>query len=85
MNPARMHDFDGMVGQIYDAAVEPGRWRQVLETLSDFLEGAATKLTFQNARTLHSEANSVRMPPEADLSLRSTTTRPMCSCRASPG
>lgn len=68
MNPARMHDFDGMVGQIYDAAVEPGRWRQVLETLSDFLEGAATKLTFQNARTLHSEANSVRMPPEADLS-----------------
>ncbi|MBZ9815213.1 MULTISPECIES: helix-turn-helix transcriptional regulator [unclassified Mesorhizobium] len=67
MNPARMHDFDGMVGQIYDAAVEPGRWPQVLETLSDFLEGAATKLTFQNARTLRSEASSVRMPPEADL------------------
>ncbi|TPI13613.1 hypothetical protein FJW06_12855 [Mesorhizobium sp. B4-1-3] len=62
-----MHDFDGMVGQIYDAAVEPGRWPQVLETLSDFLEGAATKLTFQNTRTLRSEANSVRMPPEADL------------------
>ncbi|RWE33467.1 MAG: hypothetical protein EOS77_12115 [Mesorhizobium sp.] len=62
-----MHDFDGMVGQIYDAATEPGRWPQVLETLSDFLEGAATKLTFQNARTLRSEANSVRMPPEADL------------------
>lgn len=67
MKPARMHDFDGMVGQIYDAAVEPGRWPQVLETLSDFLEGAATKLTFQNARTLRSEASSVRMPPEADL------------------
>ncbi|MBZ9886058.1 LuxR C-terminal-related transcriptional regulator [Mesorhizobium sp. CA10] len=62
-----MHDFDGMVGQIYDAAVEPGRWPQVLETLSDFLEGAATKLTFQNTRTLRSEANSVRMPPEADI------------------
>ncbi|TPN90482.1 helix-turn-helix transcriptional regulator [Mesorhizobium sp. B1-1-5] len=67
LEPARMHDFDGMVGQIYDAAVEPGRWPQVLETLSDFLEGAAaTKLTFQNARTLRSEASSVRMPPEAD-------------------
>ncbi|ANN62030.1 hypothetical protein A9174_34540 (plasmid) [Mesorhizobium loti NZP2037] len=52
---------------IYDAAVEPGRWAQVLETLSDFLEGAATKLTFQNARTLRSAARSVRMPPEADL------------------
>ncbi|PBB83966.1 MULTISPECIES: LuxR C-terminal-related transcriptional regulator [unclassified Mesorhizobium] len=62
-----MHEFDGMVGQIYDAATEPGRWPQVLEALSDFLEGAATKLTFQNARTLRSEANSVRMPPEADL------------------
>jgi DNA-binding CsgD family transcriptional regulator len=62
-----MRDFEGMVGQIYDAAVEPGRWPQVLETLSDFLEGAATKLTFQNARTLRSQANSVRMPPEADL------------------
>ncbi|MDX8448293.1 hypothetical protein [Mesorhizobium captivum] len=61
-----MHDFDGMVGQIYDAAVEPGRGPRVLETLSDFLEGAATKLTFQNARTLRSEARSVRMPPEAD-------------------
>jgi DNA-binding CsgD family transcriptional regulator/PAS domain-containing protein len=35
--------------------------------MSDFLEGAATKLTFQNVKTLHSEANSVRMPPEADV------------------
>jgi DNA-binding CsgD family transcriptional regulator len=61
-----MHDFDRLVGQVYDAAVEPGRWPQVLEILSDFLEGAATKLTFQNVRTLRSEANSVRMPPEAD-------------------
>jgi DNA-binding CsgD family transcriptional regulator len=63
-----MHDFDRLVGQVYDAAIESGRWPQVLETLSDFLEGAATKLTFQNVKTLHSEANSVRMPPEADLS-----------------
>jgi len=62
-----MHDLDRLVGQIYDAVVEPGRWPQVLETLSDFLDGAATKLTFQNARTLRSEASSVRMPPEADL------------------
>lgn len=62
-----MHDFDRLVGQVYDAAVEPGRWPQVLERLSDFLEGAATKLTFQNVKTLHSEANSVRMAPEADL------------------
>jgi DNA-binding CsgD family transcriptional regulator len=62
-----MHDFDRLVGQVYDAAIEPGRWPQVLETLSDFLQGAATKLTFQNVKTLHSEANSVRMPPEADL------------------
>src|SRR5215210_3829648 len=61
-----MHDFDQLVGQVYDAAVEPGRWPQVLEKLSDFLEGAATKLTFQNVKTLHSEAHSVRMPPEAD-------------------
>jgi DNA-binding CsgD family transcriptional regulator/PAS domain-containing protein len=67
MSGARIHDFDRLVGQIYDAAVEPARWPQVLETLSDFLEGAATKLTFQNARTLRSEASSVRMPPEADL------------------
>src|SRR3569833_4554143 len=66
VKPARMHDFDGMVGQIYDAAVEPGRWPQVLETLSDFLEGAATKLTFQNVRTSRSEASSVRKSPEAD-------------------
>ncbi|HKS61936.1 MAG TPA: hypothetical protein VJT13_09585 [Xanthobacteraceae bacterium] len=62
-----MHNFDRLVGQVYDAAVEPGRWPQALESLSDFLEGAATKLTFQNARTLRSEANSVRVPPEADL------------------
>jgi DNA-binding CsgD family transcriptional regulator len=62
-----MHDFDRLVGQVYDAAVEPGRWPQVLEILSDFLEGAATKLTFQNVRTSRSEANSVRMPPEADV------------------
>ena len=62
-----MHDFDRLVGQLYDAAVEPTRWPQVLETLSDYLEGAATKLTFQNVRTLHSEANSVRMAPEADV------------------
>jgi len=61
-----MHDFDRLVGQIYDAAVEPGRWPQVLELLSDFLEGAHTKLTFQNVRTLRSEATSVRSPPEAD-------------------
>ena len=61
-----MHDLDGLVGHIYDAAVEPGRWPQVLEKLSDFLEGAATKLTFQNAKTSRSEASSVRMPPEAD-------------------
>jgi DNA-binding CsgD family transcriptional regulator len=61
-----MHDLDRLVGRIYDAAVEPGQWPQVLELLSDFLEGAATKLTFQNARTLRSEASSVRMPPEAD-------------------
>ena len=61
-----MHDLDRLVGQIYDAAVEPGRWPQLLELLSDFLEGAATKLTFQNVRTLRSEASSVRMPPEAD-------------------
>jgi DNA-binding CsgD family transcriptional regulator/PAS domain-containing protein len=61
-----MHDFDTLVERIYDAAVEPGRWPQVLELLSDFLEGAATKLTFQNPRTLRSEASSVRMPPEAD-------------------
>jgi DNA-binding CsgD family transcriptional regulator/PAS domain-containing protein len=61
-----MHDLDRLVGQIYDAAVEPGRWPQVLEMLSDFLEGAATKLTFQNVRTMRSEASSVRMPPEAD-------------------
>ena len=32
-----MHDLDRLVGQIYDAAVEPGRWPQVLELLSDFL------------------------------------------------
>jgi hypothetical protein len=63
-----MHDLDRLVEQVYDAAVEPGRWPHVLEMLSDFLEGAATKLTFQNVRTLHSEANSVRMPPEADRS-----------------
>ena len=62
-----MHDFDQMVGQVYDAAVEPGRWPQVLERLSDFLEGCATKLTFQNVRTLHSEASSVRMDPAADV------------------
>ena len=62
-----MHDFDRLVGQVYDAAVEPSRWPHVLESLSDFLEGAATKLTFQNVRTLHSEANSVRMAPEADV------------------
>jgi DNA-binding CsgD family transcriptional regulator len=61
-----MQDLDRLVGQIYDAVVEPGRWPRVLELLSDFLEGAATKLTFQNVRTLRSEANSVRMPPEAD-------------------
>lgn len=61
-----MHDVDRLVGQIYDAAVEPRRWPQVLEILSDFLDGAATKLTFQNVRTLRSEASSVRMPPEAD-------------------
>jgi DNA-binding CsgD family transcriptional regulator len=61
-----MHDVDRLVGRIYDAAVESSRWPQVLEILSDFLEGAATKLTFQNARTLRSEASSVRMPPEAD-------------------
>src|SRR5690349_9294724 len=61
-----MHDVDRLVGQIYEAAIEPGRWPQVLELLSDFLEGAATKLTFQNARTSRSEASSVRMPPEAD-------------------
>ncbi|MBZ9854577.1 LuxR C-terminal-related transcriptional regulator [Mesorhizobium sp. CA13] len=67
MSEARVHDFDRLVGQVYDAALEPGRWPQVLEALSDFLEGAATKLTFQNARTLRSEASSVRMPPEADL------------------
>lgn len=63
-----MYDFDRLVGQIYDAAVEPARWPHVLEILSDFLEGAATKLTFQNVRTLRSEANSVRMPPDADRS-----------------
>lgn len=62
----RMHEVDQLIGQIYDAAVEPGRWPQVLEIISDFLEGAATKLTFQNVRTSRSEANSVRMPPEAD-------------------
>lgn len=62
-----MHDFDRLVGHIYDAAVEFDRWPQLLETLSDFLEGAATKLTFQDARTLRSEATSVRMSPEADL------------------
>jgi DNA-binding CsgD family transcriptional regulator/PAS domain-containing protein len=61
-----MHDLDRLVGQIYDAAVEPGQWPQVLEMLSDFLEGAAAKLTFQNVRTMRSEASSVRMPPEAD-------------------
>src|SRR3569833_3570896 len=61
-----MHDVDQLVGHIYDAAVEPGRWPQVLEQLSDFLEGAATKLTFQNVRTSRSEASSVRMSPEAD-------------------
>jgi DNA-binding CsgD family transcriptional regulator len=61
-----MHDVDQLIGQIYDAAVEPGRWPHVLEMLSDFLEGAATKLTFQNVRSSRSEANSVRMPPEAD-------------------
>jgi DNA-binding CsgD family transcriptional regulator/PAS domain-containing protein len=61
-----MHDVDQLVGKIYDAAVEPGRWPQALEMLSDFLEGAATKLTFQNVKTSRSEANSVRMPPEAD-------------------
>ena len=61
-----MHDVDRLVEQIYDAVVEPGRWPQVLEILADFLEGAATKLTFQNTRTLRSEASSVRMPPEAD-------------------
>lgn len=61
-----MHDFDWLVGQVYDAAVEPGRWPQVLELLSDYLEGAATKLTFQNVRTSRSEASSVRMLPEAD-------------------
>lgn len=61
-----MHDIDQLVGHIYEAAVEPGRWPQVLENLSDFLEGAATKLTFQNVRTSRSEANSVRMSPEAD-------------------
>lgn len=63
----RVHDIDLLVGNVYDAALEPGRWPQVLENLSDFLEGAATKLTFQNVRTLHSEANSVRMAPEADV------------------
>ena len=62
-----MQDFDRLVGQVYDAAVEPGRWPQALEKLSDFLDGAATKLTFQNVKTLHSEAKSVRMAPEADL------------------
>ena len=62
-----MQDFDRLIGQVYDAAIEPRGWPQVLERLSDFLEGAATKLTFQNVKTLHSEANSVRMPPEADL------------------
>jgi len=61
-----MHDFDTLVGQVYDAAIETGRWPQVLELLSDFLEGAHTKLTFQNVRTLRSEATSVRSPPEAD-------------------
>jgi DNA-binding CsgD family transcriptional regulator/PAS domain-containing protein len=62
-----MHDVDRLVGQIYDAAVEPGHWPQILESLSDFLEGTATKLTFQNVKTSRSEANSVRMPPEADI------------------
>src|SRR5689334_20640551 len=62
-----MHDVDRLVAQIYAAAVEPEQWPRVLEGLSDFLEGAATKLTFQNVKTLHSEASSVRMPAEADL------------------
>lgn len=47
--------------------LEPGRLPQILETLSDFLGGTATKLTFQNVKTLRSEASSVRMPPEADV------------------
>jgi DNA-binding CsgD family transcriptional regulator len=62
-----MHDVDRLVGQIYDAAVEPGGWPQILERLSDFLDGTATKLTFQNVKTSRSEASSVRMPPEADI------------------
>lgn len=79
-----MHDIDQLVGHIYDAAVEPGRWPQVLENLSDFLEGAATKLTFQNVRTSRSEANSVRMSRRRTAHTHSTITRPMCSYSVSP-
>lgn len=59
-------DFDRLIAQLFDAAVEPERWPRALESCSDYLDGAGTKIMFQDRKTGRSQNLSVRMHPEAD-------------------
>jgi hypothetical protein len=44
-----------LIGDIYDAALDPGLWPEVLHTTCDFVEGCAATLSSQ-----HSAPHSVR-------------------------
>lgn len=59
-------DLDRLTAEIYIAAVESDRWPRALESCSDYLQGAGTKIMFQDRKTGRSQNLSVRMQPEAD-------------------
>lgn len=59
-------DLDRLIARLFDAAVEPERWAQALDHCSDYLEGAGTKIMFQDRKTGRGRSLSVRMHSEAD-------------------
>src|SRR5690348_7390616 len=59
-------DLDWLIARVFDAAVEPEQWLRALEYCSDYLEGAGTKIMFQDRKTGRGQSLSVRMHSEAD-------------------
>ena len=45
--------LSSFIGQIYDAAIEPGLWPGVLKQTADFLGGASAALYYKDAATNH--------------------------------
>src|SRR5262245_51601628 len=52
--PARDEEqLSALIGDIYDAAVEPARWRGVLRQIADFVGGMSAAVYYKDATAKH--------------------------------